>query len=212
MKVKNLKITSAFLTLVVASNMAFAPINECFAETNYKQGTFISENTEQNEVSYNQYVVKTGDTLSKISQKICRYFKEEMSTKYWPALAFLNHYPRVVKPGDIICFPETFEQLVELNNNLRKTGWTARYINNNNVYGNDEDSYKSYNIYEFLREIYGPKVKIDDNFVNKYLEAIRYDNNDNTDSLDSIDNSILFILTEWIPTLDDLGMTSKKRK
>jgi len=41
------------------------------------------------------------DNLSKISEKICGHYKKEVTTKYWPALAFLNGYPRVINPGDI---------------------------------------------------------------------------------------------------------------
>ena len=201
MKVNNLKLSAAFLSIVVAGGITIGSLNNCYAET-YKPGTFITEQTEVNDVKYNQYVVKKGDTLSNISIKVCKFFNEEKSTKYWPALAFLNNYPRIVKPGDILIFPETYDQLVQLNSNLRKMGWTARYIQGNNIY-NEEDSYLSFDIYKLLEEIYG--IEITDDLVNNYLECINFDSENKKYNLNSIDNETLFALTEWIPPLEDIG-------
>ncbi len=211
MKIKKLKVTSTFVTLALAGTLALAPVN-VIAES-HRQGSFISETVELNEVSYNQYVVKEGDTLSIISYKICQFFKEPASNEYWPALAFLNNYPRVSKPGDIIYFPTTFEDFKELNESLRSTGWTARYISKNDVYRhNRADSFSEYDVKKLLAEIYGPSVTIDDNFVNAYLKTVGMNNKNGEYNLDSLDNETFFKLIDWIPSLEEVDSNNKKRK
>lgn len=213
MKVNNLRLRSAFFAIVVAGGMTLGTINDCYAETHYKQGTVINETITQEEENYNQYVVKEGDTLSKISVKICRYFKEKVSEKYWPALAFLNNYPKTSKPGDIIVFPETFEKLESLNNDLRKNGWTARYIQNNRIYEkNIRIKPKTYSIQSLLAEIYGKDVTIDDNFIDAYLSATGLEDKYCKENLQAIENDVIFELTDWIPSINELDVQTKSTK
>ena len=59
-------------------------------------------------------------------------------------------------------------------------------------------------IYSLLREIYGPHVRVDRNFVRNYLNI--HGLKDQYEILDTneFDTDVFFILTEWIPTLDEL--------
>ena len=213
MKVNNLRISSAFMAIVVAGGIAVGSISNAYGDTKYKQGTFISETVEDDDLHYNQYVVKKGDTLSKISIKICRYFNQEKSTKYWPSIAFLNNYPRTVNPGDIIVFPETFEKLESLNSDLRKNGWTARYIQNNRIYEkNIRIKPKTYSIQSLLAEIYGKDVTIDDNFIDAYLSATGLEDKYCKEDLQAIENDVIFELTDWIPSINELDVQTKSTK
>jgi hypothetical protein len=63
---------------------------------------------------YHMYTVENGDNLSRISQKICRLFGHKGETKFWPVLAYLNHYPRVIHAGEIIFYPESYEEMERL--------------------------------------------------------------------------------------------------
>ena len=128
---------------VLALSFVLANPGEVYAEGIPKsmQGTFLESTYEINgepnyeESQYGRYVVKKGDSASSISRKVCKYFDEEPTTKYWPVIAFLNGFPRVIQPGDVIIFPDTFEDMDDLLNSLKETGWTARYIQQNDVYG-----------------------------------------------------------------------------
>ena len=208
MNKKNIRFTSAILSLALASGIALtSPIN-AFAENKPKQGKFIECNLEEGE-RYNKYVVKKGDTVSHISEKICKFFGKEITSKYWPAIAFLNDFPKTMKPGDIIIFPETFEELALLNSELRSIGWTARYIQGNDIYGKRKEKQKS-SIKDLLREIYGNNVNIDEDFVYRYLNAVglagKYDANSGNFTPDE-----LFALTDWIPSLEDLGVKKQEK-
>ncbi len=203
MKENKLKITNKMLAIMVAGGITFSPIVS--NAINYKPGTFIELSIDESKL-FNQYVVKEGDNASIISQKICRYFDEEVTTKYWPAIAFLNAYPRTINPGDIIIFPKTFERLQSLNEDLKETGWTNRYVKKNKIYKKkNKEKISRDNIESLLYEIYGDSVCIDEDFIHLYLEIQGLDDkyalSDNSKFVDDQ----LFYLTEWIPTLDELN-------
>lgn len=207
MNKKNVRFTSAVLSLALATGIALTPTSVAFAEKKPKQGTFIEYTINENGMLYNRYVVKQGDNVSRISEKICKFFGQEKETKYWPAIAYLNGFPnKTLRPGDIIIFPETFEELVILNASLKATGWTANYIQKNGIYKEKEEQYSSLVelIEEAYEEMYGKPVKVDSDLVYRYLDAIGLANKYDAAS-GMFTNNELFELTDWVPTLDDLG-------
>ena len=203
-KKTKIRLMTGVMAVTMATSIAFINPQTAYAETNtkYTQRTFIEEPMEYEESQYNRYVVKKGDNISLISQKICKYYGEEMTTKYWPVLAFLNGFPRIIQPGDIIIFPGTFEDMDSLLNSLKETGWTARYIQKNDVYGKRKKQV-THTVGSLLAEIYGEQVCVDPDFVALYLNAQGLNGKYNIDSpVDTTD--MLFNLTEWIPTLQEL--------
>ena len=201
----NLRLNKKMMALIVAGGLVLAPIEGTFAETTYKQGTFVKDVEENDEEEYGQYVVMENDNLSKISEKICGHYKQEVSTKYWPALAFLNGYPRVIKPGDIIIYPKSFDRLVEMNTKLRTNGWLGRYLANNNVYGKKKERLSSQLVGIILEDIYGDEVCVDEDFINLYLEIQGLDNKYYLTNGKTFNSEIVFDLTEWIPTVEELN-------
>lgn len=197
MKKDSIRFTAKVLSLALATGITLSsPIN-CYAETNYKNGTFIEYSIENEEVKYNQYVVKNGDNLSHISEKICKFFGEKITTKYWPVIAFINEFPKILRPGDIVVFPKSFDEMVSMYNNLKEIGWISRYLQSNNVY--DKRNY----IIDLLHEIYGDNVRIDDEFVSTYLKTVGLYDKYITYSGDFSYDEI-FELTGWIPTIEQL--------
>ena len=200
-KETKMRLISGALVVTMATSMAFLNPQKAYAATGtvYTEGKFV----EQTESKYGQYVVK-GDNASLISQKICRHFKAEMTTKYWPVIAFLNDFPRIIQPGDIIIFPNSMEEMDNLLAKLKELGWTARYIQKNDVYGKKKQEKHRTTVGELLVDIYGDKVCVDPDFVRQYLETIGLGNIYSYDTPIDTTNDMFFYLTEWIPTLDEL--------
>ena len=204
-----LRIKSGLLALMVAGGITLVHAPKTMAEEakpKYKEGTFIDipSYDEHEESQYGIYVVKEGDNLSRISEKICRHQGVEISTKYWPVLAYLNGYPKVAQPGDLLFFLEDNEDMENTLKDLTKSGWKARYIQKNNVYGKKDDTQSGLTVMALLIDIYGKDVCTDPDFVRKYLKTIGQSGKFNADSV--IKNTEeYFKLTDWIPTLDDLG-------
>lgn len=209
-----LRIKSGVLALAVAGGITLTNPPKVYAEEvkpHYTQGTFLEDQMEYEESQYGRYVVKKGDNISSISQKICRRFGEDTTTKYWPVLAFLNGFPRVIQPGDIIIFPATFEDMDQLLQDLKETGWTSRYIQQNDVYGKKKKAQKRTTVGELIAEIYGEEACTDPDFVRRYLQAQGLSGKYTMDS-EIEGTNMLFELTEWIPTLEELGYNSLKTK
>lgn len=205
----NIRFTSAVLSLALAGGLALSAPSEAFAEKKPKQGSFIEYSVDEEGIHYNKYVVKKGDNVSRISEKVCKFFGVERSTEYWPTIAFLNNFPRTLNPGDVVVFPETFEEMALMNAQLRSIGWTARYIQGHDIYGKRKEVHKS-SIKDLLREIYGDDVCIDEDFVYRYLAALglagKYDAGSGSFTYDE-----LFELTDWIPSLKDLGYEDSEK-
>ena len=210
MKINMTKVMSYTLALMMSTSTISLSTVEAYAEgvkKNHvitttlatKNGTFIDEPMEYEESQYKRYVVEKGDNISKISRKICNYFGEEPTTKYWPVLAYLNDFPRVIQPGDIILFPGTFEDVDGLWQDLNETGWIKSYVEQNDVYGNNKKNRKT--VSDLVKEIYGENVDI--NFVRLYLDALGLSQKYNINSVIS-GNNMLFELTDWIPTIEEL--------
>ena len=202
MKNKNLVISRKMISLLVAGGIVLTPMTMVLANS-YKENIQINQQEEKN---YYEYCVVKGDNLSQISRKLCFFFGEDVSTKYWPALAFLNDFPKVLQPGDIIKFPKSFEGLVLLNETLRKENWTAKYIQNNNIYGKKKNLVSRSIMAALLEDIYGDSACVDDDFILKYLDVHGLLDEYELTEEDSYKPDIFFQLTEWIPTLDELEL------
>ncbi len=188
--------------------------NQATVEQKYKNGTFIEDPLDYEESQYKRYVVEKGDNASLISKKICRYFGEEPTTKYWPVLAFLNQFPRVIRPGDIMFFPGTFEDMDSLWNDLKDIGWIKKYIKENKVYSSQRVR-KVETVKDLIMEIYGLK-DVSPTLVSSYLSMIGLSDKYNINTKIDGNNDALFELTDWIPMLEEVenygGVKNKKRK
>ena len=207
----NIRFTTKVLSLALAAGITLLSPCNCFAEKSPKQGSFIEYTMENGETKYNRYVVKEGDNLSHISEKICRFFGEEITAKYWPVVAFLNEFPRTLRPGDIIIFPETYEELVLMYNNLKEIGWISRYSNKNDVYGKNKQRKFRKTIDDLLHEIYGNSVCVDVDFIRSYLKTVGLEDKYDSYSGD-FGNDELFELTDWIPTLKEIENSKSYKK
>ncbi len=197
-----IKISKKLISLMVAGGITLAPIGGLAENNNYQQGSFITSTAENSK--YDQYVVISGDNLSLISMKICAYFGHDMETIYWPALAFLNDYPRIIKPGDIIYFPNTFEALQELTEDLRKVEWTARYIQKNKIYGKKKTELPRQNVEGILSNIYGDDVCVDEDFIRLYLSFQGMDEDYILSDIGEFNTDMMFDLTQGIPSIEEL--------
>ena len=94
MKDENIKLSRKLIALVVAGGISLTPLpGSALTDNSYDPGTFVKQ-VEQDETSeYGFYIVKEGDNLSRISEKVFSHLRIEITPKYWPALAYLNHYP-----------------------------------------------------------------------------------------------------------------------
>lgn len=216
MKLKNIKLSKKFLSLLVAGGISLAPTTGLAKTDNsYNPGTFVRRVEQDERVEYGEYIVKEGDNLSKISEKICSHLRIEISTKYWPVLAFLNNYPRVIEPGDIIIFPKNFAQLEELNNKLQESGWTSKYKQTYKVYGVKKDKKKisMESLFEILDDIYGDTVCVDEDFIRLYLKVLGLDDKYIlTKSNVKDDDDIYYDFTKWMPTIDEINDYQEKIK
>ena len=216
MKLKNIKLSKKFLSLLVAGGISLAPTTGLAKTDNsYNPGTFVRRVEQDETMKYGEYIVKEGDNLSKISEKICSHLRIEISTKYWPVLAFLNNYPRVIEPGDIIIFPKSFTQLEELNNKLQESGWTSKYKQTYKVYGVKKDKKKisMESLFEILDDIYGDTVCVDEDFIRLYLKVLGLDDKYIlTKSNVKDDDDIYYDFTKWMPTIDEINDYQEKTK
>ena len=212
MKIENLNLTNKLVSLLAVATIALTPIAGNGA-SKYKEGTFITETVENGEETYNLYVVKEGDNLSRISEKVCSHFREEISTEFWPTIAFLNNYPRVIRPGDLIMYPNSYDKMVEMNAKLRELGWTSRYIIKNKIYKKTKKSaLPRETVASLLHDIYGDAVCVDEDFIRLYLKAQGLEDKYYLTNAQSITNEVLFELTDWIPTLDELEEVQNNKK
>lgn len=202
-----LRLNKKTLALLAASGIALTPIEASLTNPKYVEGKFVKEVEQDENEEYGQYVVMENDNLSKISEKICGHYHEEVSTKYWPALAFLNGYPKVINPGDIIIYPKSFERLVAMNDKLRKIGWTAKYIYNNKIYGEKKVKKRLSRdlVGVILDDIYGEEVCVDEDFIHLYLEIQGLDDKYYLTNNQTLNSDVIYDLTEWIPTVEQIN-------
>ena len=195
-----IKLMKGIAVLTLATSISLSSPAIAYAKDLPKQGSFVIVGTEQAEenAKYNKYIVKEGDNLSRISERISRkVYGIEPTTKYWPVLAFMNDYPRVAQPGDEIIFPTTLEEMEARLSYLKKTGLFAKYVQNNNIYK------KKFTVSDLLHDIYSSQVCVDQDFINQYLETLGLTGIYNENSVITSTND-LFLLTEWIPSLPQM--------
>ena len=215
MKEENIKISRRLMALLVAGGISMAPIpGSALTDNSRDPGTFVRSVEQDETTEYGEYIVKEGDNLSRISEKVCSHLRIEITPKYWPALAFLNGYPRVINPGDVIIFPKSGDKLIELNERLQEIGWTSRYKQKYKVYGvkKSRKPLSMLSVSALLSDIYGSSVCVDPDFVNLYLEIQGLDESYYLTDRDGLDNDTVFKLTDWIPTLDELKQYRDEHK
>lgn len=215
MKVKNIKLSKKMLSLLVAGSFSLAPISGLAKTDNsYNPGTFVRKIEQDETKEYGEYIVKEGDNLSKISEKVCSHLRIEISTKYWPVLAYLNHYPRVITPGDIIIFPKNSQKLEDLNNILQEEGWTSKYKQTYKVYGEKKPKKKISldAIIQILDDKYGEDTCVDEDFVRLYLKVIGLNDKYVLTNNNVMDNDTYFDLTDWMPTIEEINDYQEKNK
>ena len=200
------ELTKKIMVYIVAGSIAAAPVSSTLAETKYKQGIFFQLNEENEENKpFTYYVVKKGDYLSKICRRICLLNNEPVSNDWWPAIAFLNDFPRVLQPGDVIRFYTDFNKNIELDQKLRDIGWTRRYIKENDVYGKRKRHRVSINkVGELLYDIYGNNVCVDEDFIRLFLDATGLSSKYELSENDDVNEDLLYDFTESLRPLDEL--------
>ena len=174
----------------------------------YKDGTFIDNFMTINDIQYDAYVVKSGDNTSRISEKICKHNGVEISTKYWPVIAYLNQYPCTIRPSDIVIFLDSVENMDELLAGLKSSNWYSKYVQYNKIRKNAK---KNITIGQVLDEIYGAGTSKDSAFVRKYLKTIGMDP-EKYNAGTELNNYTYFKLTDWIPTSEELIDNNNKEK
>lgn len=219
----NVKLAAGVTAIMLSMTPVLAGTTNAYAEgivnnetvqKKYKEGSFVEDFLSNEDIHYNGYVVKKGDNTSKISEKICKYYNVEKSTKYWPVVAYLNSFPRMIKPGDIIYFPSSIEVMDELLGRLKSSNWYSSYVQYNGIYKNHK---RNLTVGEVIDEIFGKGASKDPTFVRKYLKAVGMDPSKYS-STSELNADSYFKLTDWIPTTEELGMeptvqnTSKKIK
>ena len=197
---KNLKLSQKIGSVLLAGSIILSSPTAALAEKAPKEGSYILVGTEQAEpdAKFNIYIVKEGDNLSRISEKICRkVYGIEPTTKYWPVLAFMNGYPKVAQPGDEILFPTTLEEMDARLTYLKESGLYGKYVRNNNIYK------KKLTVKGLLEQIYGKKVCVDPDFIQTYLKTLGLEGTYDADSVIKTTDDLWF-LTEWIPSLPQM--------
>ena len=184
MELKNLKVKSLSYGLAIALAAAPAPAlaaNHTFGNAYY----------EVEDMNFNTYVVEEKDNASKISSKVVSYFikrgevpaedlkmfKDDPDTRcrYWPAIANLNRKNGKfrIHPGDVIKFPETYEELVNANYDAKQQEWYKVYCSQehyrNYVYIDKKEVIKK--IKEVKREMH-ESANVDDAHIEAYLRLI----------------------------------------
>ena len=190
-------LTGALVVTMAVSALGMAPVNAYAESGAYKQGTIVQVERENGEIR-DAYIMKDGDNLSRVSEKLCRkVYGIEPTTKYWPVLAFMNGYPKVGQPGDEIIYPATLEEMEARLSFLKKSGLFAKYVQQNNIYK------KKFTVSDLLHDIYSSQVCVDPDFIANYLETLGLTGIYDADTVIQSTQD-LFYLTEWIPSLPQL--------
>ena len=202
----------------------------------HKIGEFLDENT--GTLYYTVEVIEN-DNASRISEVIIATYnkekqipKEELEvfdaedsktkrSSFWPAVVYMNTDSGKkfrINPGDILIFPTEYEKFKELNGRVKASGWYSRYLTANKIY----PPKKTYVLpkgrtMKLIQEIYtemypGEDICVDEDFVRNYLNAHNYNGKYVLKEEAEFTSEDLFVLTEWIPTLEELEETAKTKK
>jgi len=192
----------------------------------YKEGQFIEEMIERQEGeeihNYYQYVVKTGDCLETISKKMCKFLGVEERTRYWVVLTYLNEISSkdIIHAGDILIFPESFDEVLKIKIGLDENGYTDRmyqefgYYNtvntNTNTNTNRHHNHSSNHNYTNSEMIYTVREVFNINYGNQsesFFNAVLsyYKNYLHTDASHTLDtvlkgNNAVWPYVDYIPT------------
>lgn len=187
-------------------------------------------------IEYNTVVVEKGDNASKLSSRVVHYFIEnkevpkedkevynedyDTRSRFWPVIVYLNteegkkYHSRV---GEKFIFPKTYEELVALNAELKRSGWFANYVQENETYKVKKvhripkEKTRRY-VEEMYREIYNdPCFVVNDAMLDAYLKAHSYEGKFVYDKHSKLDKKEEWILTEWIPTFEELDKYMPKK-
>ena len=181
---KNLKISAALLSLVLAGNtfVLTSAHGEIFRKTN-------TINKEVGNVPYDEYIVQEGDTYLDIARKIIEHYKKNEGEKYFNVneellsqlLVKMNIDLFMLEPNDIVYFPDTS---LDSNNMILSMNGEKGEVSVGNLGSKDERiALNTLSLLNLLREIYGKNGYIDrrfgehiDNidiaFAQKYLEQL----------------------------------------
>lgn len=202
-------------TLAVGGTLMLSNEPNAYADTIVKKkfGTFIEDFDPYEEGEYVKYIVQKGDNLSNISRRVCRYFEKNITTKYWPVIAYLNEYPRTIHVGDEVIFPSNFEDMDELLKTLDESGWITSYRRllkkRKEIKAKYIEDNKDNTVGAIIDDIYGEGKSSDKDFVKRYLSVVGLSSSYNETTILSKDE--IFKLTESIPSLEELEVKVKKK-
>lgn len=199
-----IRISPKLIAVLLAGGIALTPISGlAVTDNSYAPGTFVKSVEQEEEAKFGIYIVKEGDTASRISEKICSHLRIKITTKYWPVVKYYN--PGVLNENDQIIFPLDVDELEETLAQLKK-GWLAKYIKANNVYPKVVKKRISYDVVEALiSDIYQDQgVCVDPDFVDLYLKATGLDKKYILTGTYDLDNDDAAAFQGWIPTLEQL--------
>jgi len=241
-KVYNFKqrIISGAVALAIGfgSYLALKPSN-AYAEGNgHKFGIYYDMDFDY---EFNTYVVEDNDlTASNVSTKLVNYFlrKKEVpkedreifkenpnaSCRFWPVVVYLyttnqegkkvrNYHTR---PGEKIKFPKTYEEMKELNAELKRSGWFANYCQQHNIYKKpkkvfiDKETARQM-VFDAMSYMSPDEyICVDDDTLNAYLKTIggkqyKYVFKDGA----KLTKFQKWLFYEWIPTPEEIKESNK---
>ncbi len=179
-------------------------------------------NISENNIEFGEYTVVRGDNASIISKKICKHvYHIEPTTKYWPVIAFLNGYPRVIHAGDVIVYPKNLKDMekmltwIKSSNNGTKDSWLVKYLRSHRVYF-DGERYLIENPQtagEIFDEMFGKGASKNIELFNYYLKVLGIEGKYTPNTL-VVSFEGVWELTEGGYTLFELktDMEAEKRK
>lgn len=216
---KKINIKAGLLALLMSANLSLVEIPVSYAASLNEEVIVVEYKNTEGEIetiNCKEYEVKKGDNLSNISRRMTEEYGIKPTTMYWPVLAYLNNYPRMIHPGNVLVYPETLDEAQKLYDELKEKKWIAKYIINNNVYGKRRQEIKgafmtNYTISKIIDEVYGEGASKNGDLVSAYLNAVNMETYD--DRLDKkLNNEEVFRLTEWLPTEKELTEYGYKRR
>ena len=187
---------------------------------NAKKGSFQKDDfyiTIGNEtILCKKYIANDSDSLSTISKKACReLYGQKGDTIYWPVIAYINNKKNtIVVPGEEFLCPVSLDDAITLLEMVNENGYKSYFIKKNHVYSKKYSTVRD-EIAKICKEYYG--IQVTEEFVQKYINAQKkYLKNPKYKEILNPEHEIKtndekWILTEWLPTLEDLGYSKKKK-
>ncbi len=202
-----------------------------------KKGTILEEPVVIDGILYRQYVVKKGDSASRISLVAVNYYIErgevpeedlemfkanpDSKKSLWPAVVYsnLNKNGRFhINPGDVVKFPATYQGLKTLNGAIKANGWFSNYCKANNVYKKKKTIYIDKEearrmVTEVYRYLYPDEnIPITDDFVESYLKLHDYSGVYVYKEGAKLGSEEKWEFYEWLPTKEEVYETMEQSK